>query len=139
MSRYSKIMVPVDLKHPETLEKAVAVAADLSRTFEAPMTLVGVTAPQPGEAARTVDEYKRALADFAARHADALDVKIASQAIVKSDPLRDLDEALEEAVEADGFDLIVMASHTPTFADHLLSSNAGYLASHTPASVFIVR
>jgi len=139
MARYSKIMVPVDLKHADTLEKAIATAADLAKTYDAGLSLVGVTAPQPGETSRTVDQYKQALQDFAATHAEKTGVEIATKAVVKSDPLRDLDEALEETVEEDGFDLIVMASHTPTFADHLLSSNAGYLASHTAASVFIVR
>jgi nucleotide-binding universal stress UspA family protein len=32
-----------------------------------------------------------------------------------------------------------MGSHVPGFAEHLFSSNAGYLASHTDISVFIVR
>jgi nucleotide-binding universal stress UspA family protein len=38
-----------------------------------------------------------------------------------------------------GADLVVMASHVPTFTDHLLASNAGALLSHTDASLFIVR
>ena len=43
---------------------------------------------------------------------------------------------LADRVDAD---LIVMASHIPGLADYVFSSNAGYLASHSKLSVFVVR
>ena len=55
------------------------------------------------------------------------------------DPTIDLDDVLEKASEKLGADLIVMASHVPGFAERIFASNAGYLASHSHASVFVVR
>jgi len=43
------------------------------------------------------------------------------------------------AAKEAGCDLVVMASHVPGFREHILSSNAGYVASHAPISVFVVR
>ena len=46
---------------------------------------------------------------------------------------------LEREVEAQGADLVVMASHVPGLLDHIFTSNAGHVATHSAASVFIVR
>jgi nucleotide-binding universal stress UspA family protein len=59
--------------------------------------------------------------------------------MVSPDPLRGLADALDDAIKEQAADLVVMASHVPTFWDRILSSNAGYLASHANTSVFVVR
>ena len=41
---YSKIMVPVDLAHESTVEKAIKVAADIGKLYEANVCIVGVSA-----------------------------------------------------------------------------------------------
>jgi nucleotide-binding universal stress UspA family protein len=58
---------------------------------------------------------------------------------ISHDPTADVDDALEQAAEEIGADLIVMASHVPNFADFIFASRAGYLASHSHLSVFVVR
>jgi len=54
---YDKIMVPVDLRHTETLGKAIRTAADIARANDASVTFVGVTPPQPSSVAHTPEEY----------------------------------------------------------------------------------
>jgi hypothetical protein len=42
-------------------------------------------------------------------------------------------------VHETGSNLVVMATHIPNVADHVWPSNGGRLATHTDASVFLVR
>lgn len=136
---YNKIMVPVDLAHADKLEKALATAADLSKHYKASVCYVGVTAAAPSEVAHTPEEFAEKLKSFAAEQAEKRGIEIETTTITSHDPARDLDDALGDAIRAHGADLVVMASHVPTFADHIFASNAGYLASHVNTSVFIVR
>ena len=59
--------------------------------------------------------------------------------MVSHDPAVDLDDALVKAVHETKSDLVVMATHIPNVADHVWPSNGGRLATHTDASVFLVR
>ncbi len=136
---FHKIMVPVDLAHAESLGKAMAVAAGLARTHGASLTIVGVTTAQPSGVAHTPQEFERKLAAFAAEQAGALGVEIGHIVRLSHDPAIDKDDLLEEVVEGEGFDLVVMASHVPGIAEHVFASNAGSLAAHSRASVFVVR
>ena len=136
---YEKIMVPVDLAHVDKLEKALETAADLSKHYKAAISYVGVTAAAPSEVAHNPKEFSEKLERFAAEQGKKRGVKIEAKTMTSHDPARDLDDALGEAIKELGADLVVMASHVPTFADHVFSSNAGYLASHANTSVFIVR
>ena len=136
---YKKIMIPVDLGHTEKLEKAIATAADLSKHYKAEAQLVGVTATAPGSVAQNPEEYTKKLEEFAAAEGKKLGVEFGAHAITSPDPTRDLDDTLGREAHDIGADLIVMSSHVPGFAEHLFSSNAGYLASHTDISVFVVR
>lgn len=136
---YNKIMVPVDLRHAETLGKAIKTAADIARANDASVTFVGVTTLQPSSAAHTPEEYEQKLAAFAAEKGKAAGIAIGHLAKVSHDPAIDKDDLLEEIVEENGFDLVVMASHVPGFAERIFASNAGYLASHSKVSVFVVR
>lgn len=136
---YKNIMVPVDLAHADKLEKALAAAADLSKHYKAAICYVGVTAAAPGEVAHNPTEYAETLERFAAEDGKKRGVEVKAKTVTSHDPVRDLDDALGEAIKELGADLVVMASHVPSFADHLFSSNAGYLASHAETSVFIVR
>lgn len=136
---FRKIMVPVDLAHAESLGKAMAVAAGLARTHGASLTVVGVTTAHPSGVAHTPQEYERKPAAFAAEQGQALGVEIGHMAKLSHDPAIDKDDLLEEVVEGEGFDLVVMASHVPGLAERVFASNAGYLASHSRVSVFVVR
>ena len=136
---FKRIMIPVDLGHIDRMDKALAVAADLAKQYGADAHIVGVTQSAPTEVARNPEAFAEKLSDFAAKRSEALGVTFASRSEVSHDIAVDLDDVLSRAAEAIDADLIVMASHVPGFAEHILASNAGYLASHSSVSVFVVR
>ncbi len=136
---FSKIMIPVDLKHTEQVDKAFAVAAELAKQYKAEAHVVGVTLSSPTEIARTPEAYAKKLAEFAAERSKALGVTFVPHTEISHDITIDLDDVLERAAETINADLIVMASHVPGFAEHFFASNAGYLASHASMSVLVVR
>ncbi|WP_299870577.1 universal stress protein [uncultured Hoeflea sp.] len=136
---YKTIMVPVDLSHADRLEKALATAADLTRLYSAKLHAVGVVSTAPGPVAHDPAEYTRKLEAFCTEQSDRHGVAFEAVSVTSHDPAVDLDDRLKSAAEELGADLVVMASHVPTFRDHFFSSNAGYLATHVNISVFIVR
>ena len=136
---YKNIMVPVDLEHVETLEKALTIAADLAKHYGAAATAVSVTSAAPGSVAHNPTEFAEKLAKFAENQSTARGVSFASKAVVSNDPTIDLDDALEKAAGELNADLIVMASHVPGFWEHIFASRGGYLASHSHISVLVVR
>ena len=136
---YRKIVVPVDLAHAETLEKALSVSADLARHYHAELHYVGVTASTPGAIAHNPEEFAAKLQAFAAEQGAARGVDIIADAVTSPDPVRDLDDTLRRTVDELGADLVVMGSHVPGFAEHIFASNAGYLANHASVSVLVVR
>lgn len=136
---YKKIMVPVDLAHAEKLSHALDTAASLSKLYQAPVTYVGVTASTPGPLGHNPGEYDQKLATFAAGQADAHGIETGNVTVVSHDPATDLDDALIRTVKETGSDLVVMATHIPNVVDHVWPSNGGKLATHTDASVFLVR
>ncbi len=136
---YRKIMVPVDLHHTDKLNKALATAADLSKHYQAPVQLVAVTTSAPSSIAHNPEEFSAKLQAFAASEGAKYGVDFGAHAVTSPDPSIDLDDRLGREATDIGADLIVMASHVPGFAEHIFSSNAGYLAAHTSISVFVVR
>lgn len=136
---FTKIMVPVDLAHPDQMERALAVAADLATRHGADAVLVGVTQSAPTEIAPSPEAFAEKLSAYAAERSGAHGTTFGSQAEVSHDIRIDLDAALERAAEALGADLIVMASHKPGLAEHVFASNAGHMAAHSSRSVLVVR
>jgi len=136
---YKRIMLPIDLAHTDRLDKALATAVDLSRHYGAPIYCVGVTASAPSAVGHNPEEYARKLDEFVAARAAKEGVEMIAKSVISHDPVRDLDDVLQEQIGELEIDLVIMASHVPTFGEHLLASNAGYLAAHTDTSVFIVR
>jgi nucleotide-binding universal stress UspA family protein len=132
-------MVPVDLAHAATVEKAIQVAADLAKLHNAEIFLVGVTDTAPGSVAHDPNEYQQRLEQFAADHSSRHGCSMTAKVVICNDPAAELDEALEDYGKEINVDLVVMASHLPGFMDHLFHSRAGHLATHTDISVFIVR
>jgi nucleotide-binding universal stress UspA family protein len=141
MSRalYRHIGVPVDLEHLDRLDKALATAVDLARRHGARLTLVGVTGPAPSPVAHNPAEYRGKLDALAQRLAASHQVAVDARSAVVGDPAADLDRALDRELHELGVDLVVMASHLPGLRDYVFHSNAGFLASHTDLSVFVVR
>jgi len=136
---FTKIMVPVDLAHAATVEKAIQVAADLAKLHNAEIFLVGVTDTAPGSVAHDPNEYRQRLEQFAADHSSRHGCSMTAKVVICNDPAAELDKALEDYGKEIDVDLVVMASHLPGFMDHLFHSRAGHLATHTDISVFIVR
>lgn len=136
---FSKIMVPVDLNHVSRLTRALKVAADLSRHYEAEACYVAVTGSTPGPLAHNPQEFAAKLEEFAKGEAAAHGHKATSHSIVSHDPAVDLDRSLFKAREEIGADLVVMASHVPGIADYLFPSHGGSMARHAGVSVMIVR
>jgi nucleotide-binding universal stress UspA family protein len=132
-------MVPVDLSHKDHLGKALAAAGGLAKIFSAPVCYVGVTTNTPSEVAHTPAEFARKLEAFAAEQAAEHGITATSKAYTSHDPTIDLDDYLAKAVPETGADLVIMASHLPGMLEHVWSSHAGWLASHSKVSVFIVR
>jgi nucleotide-binding universal stress UspA family protein len=136
---YTKIMVPVDLAHSEKLKRALDTAASLSKLYTAPVVYVGVTAALPGPLGHNAAEYAERLEAFATDQGARHGISTESRPVVSHDPAVDLSDALIEAVKTTGSDLVVMATHIPNVGDHIWPSNGGRLATHTDASVFLVR
>jgi nucleotide-binding universal stress UspA family protein len=136
---FNKIMVPVDLAHLGALEKALTVAADLSRHYGAALCYVGVTTSQPSAVARTPKEYELKLRAFAHEHAPDSGHEPTARVYNSHDPAVDLDEILVKAIDDVGADLVVMATHLPTHLDAIMPSIGDKIAKHTEASVFLVR
>lgn len=136
---YKTIFVPVDLFHVGTLDKALATAADLAKQYGATAVYVGVTSTAPSEVAHNPEEFQTKLDALAAEQSAKHGIDTKGKAVISHDPTIDLDRTLVKAVNDVGADLVVMASHVPGLTEHLVSSNAGWLAAHLPISVFVVR
>lgn len=136
---YTKILVPIDLAHLDSLEKALKTAADLSKLYSAAICYASVSTAAPSAVAHNPDEFKARLDGFAAEQAKAHGVSTTSAALLSHDPTIDLDATLVKAVGDLGCDLVIMGSHKPGFVEHFVSSNAGYVANHARVSVLVVR
>lgn len=135
---FKHIMVPVDLAHVGALEPALKVAAGLAGLYDAKVSYVGVTGTQPSPVAHNPEEFGQKLAAFAADQKTAHGIsETGAHAVTSHDPAVDLDRALEKAVSDLGADLVIMASHIPRHFD--LGSHGGRVATHTDASVMLVR
>ncbi|WP_425091671.1 universal stress protein [Tropicimonas sp. S265A] len=137
---YSRILVPIDLANTPKLTRALEAAARLARDHDAKVIYLNVvdTAPSmPGESEgqRTRD----AMDVFAAEQANLHGIETADHVALRGDLHLHVGKEIIAAATQSKCDLIVMASHMPGLMDHVFSSNAGYVATHAPVSVFVVR
>ncbi|MGQ4878848.1 universal stress protein [Billgrantia sp. LNSP4103-1] len=136
---FSKIMVPIDLAHLELHEPSLQAVADLARHYDAEVCYVGVTSTAPSSIARTPEEYQEKLADFGRQRASAHGQPVTTHTISSPDPIADLDDLLVNAIKEVGADLVIVPTHPPTHLDVIMPSHGGKIATHTDASVFLVR
>lgn len=136
---FSKIMVPVDLSHADKLDKALAAAAHIAGDEHAELVYVAATSHNPSSVAHSPEGYQQKLEAFAAEQSERRGVKADAKTIVSHDPSIDLGDRLIATAKEIGADAIVMASHVPGVAEHVFASKAGYVASHAPVSVFVIR
>lgn len=137
---YSRILVPVDLENADKLGKALDFAASLAKQSNATVVYAGVVDAAPSSGKTTDSDRMAAKLDaFAAEQATSQGIKTDDMVTLRHDLHLNVGSEIIESAVAKSCDLIVMASHVPGFKDHILSSNAGYVASHAPMSVFVIR
>ncbi len=136
---FNRIMVPVDLRYVSKQEKALDAAAALARNYDCPIHLVSIADPLEPDDGVPANTFGETLSALAAQLSESANVKVMAHPVRTSLKSADLDVALRRVAEDLDIDLIVMTSHVPGLREYLISSNAGYLASHTDISVFVVR
>ncbi len=136
---YERILAPVDLAHPDRIEKALKSAADLASHYGAELVLVGITGTEPSSVAHNPEEFASKLAAFADAASARLGHAMRSETVRVHDLTANLDGAISRKAAEIGADLIVMASHKPGVSEYIFGSNAGHVAQHAPISVFVVR
>lgn len=136
---YTKIMIPIDLRHVDQMGKALQVTADVGKLYGAEAHILGVGQTAPSQVARTPESFTDKLTAFASKSSEIYGIAFEAHSEISHDPSVDLNNVLTRAAKSIGADLVVMASHTPGFAEHIFSSNAGYFASHADISVLVVR
>lgn len=136
----SRILVPVDLSNVDKLTKALDLAASIAKENDATVVYVSVVDSMPTMSTRTEAERAKPLLDsFADDQAKAHGILTADQITLRGDLHLNVGSEIINSAKEAGCDLIVMASHVPGIKDHIFSSNAGYVASHAPISVYVVR
>ena len=137
---YSRILVPVDLDNSNKLTKALDLAGRTAKENNATVVYVGVVDAVPTTSTRTEgDRLAERLEDFASNQSKVHGVKTTDHVALRSDLHLNVGTDIIKVAKESECDLIVMASHVPGLKDHILSSNAGYVASHAPMSVYVVR
>jgi len=140
---YKDILLPVDLGHPSSWEKALPVAVDMCKANGANlhvltvvpdfgMSVVGQFFPEGYEkdvAVKVMDALKtfvseRVPSDVNVRH-------IVGEGVVY--------EVIIRMAREVGADLIITAAGRPDLKEYLLGPNAARVARHAPVSVLIVR
>jgi nucleotide-binding universal stress UspA family protein len=140
---FKDILLPVDREHEASWRTALPVAIDYCKASGAILHVLTVV---PGLGVGNVSsflpmDFEQKILDQAGQwmHAFARDhvpSGIPVQHIVGHGKVHR--EILRVAAEI-GADLIVMASHRPELADHLLGSNAAHVVQHAKCSVLVVR
>ncbi|MPV86280.1 universal stress protein [Ostreibacterium oceani] len=136
---FSKIMVPVDLVHRDTIAKAVDVACNMAHEYNAEIYFVSVSGELPSEIASSAGEYGQILEEFTAHKAKQYSITAHAVNLKSPDPSAEVNSRLLKATEEIGADLVIMASHEPGIMDHIFSSHGGHMASYAKVSVFVVR
>jgi nucleotide-binding universal stress UspA family protein len=135
-----RILVPVDLAHVDKLTTALGIAAGLARQSGASVVFLGVVEAVPTTSSKTEGDKQAALLqDFARAQSKAHGIDATAHTTLRGDFHLTVGRDIIAAAEQTGCDLIVMASHVPGLKEHVLSSNAGYVASHAPMSVYVIR
>ena len=136
---YRKILVPVDLAHPDSLKRSLKVASDLGQHYETEICYLSVTESAPSSVARSPEEYEQKLEAFANEQARTHGRPVSAKVLVSSDPAVELDDKIVHAVDELNVDLVVMGTHHHGEHDLIISSNGSHVAKETNASVFLVR
>lgn len=140
---YKDILLPIDLGHDSSWEKALPVALGLCQAFGARlhimtvipdfgMSIVGSFFPKDFEK----DTLKGAETQLHEFVREQVPEGIEVQHIVAHGTVYEEVLATQKKI---GADLIVMGSHRPELADYLLGPNAARVVRHADCSVLVVR
>ena len=140
---YKDILLPIDLNHECSWQKALPVALEYCKVFGSQlhvmtvmpdygMALVGSYFPEGFETKRREELTKQLHALVAANVPADMQVQ---HIITEGSPYKEI-LATADKIDAD---LIVMASHRPEFKDHLLGPNAERVVRNSKRSVLVVR
>ncbi|MBO6782584.1 MAG: universal stress protein [Alphaproteobacteria bacterium] len=140
---YKQILLPVDLEDDDSWRRALPVAAEYAKAFDATLHVMTVV---PDFGMSVVGSFfpkgfaEKAIAETGTRLHAFVDANIpdgiAVQHVVKHG--RVYEEIIHSANELD-VDLIVISAHHPDASDFLLGPNAARVARHAEQSVLIVR
>jgi nucleotide-binding universal stress UspA family protein len=137
---FTKILVPVDLDNADKLAKALDLAGQTARASGAEVVYVDVVDAVPTTSTRTEGQkVGAALAQFAADQGNAHGIKTRGHVTLRGDLHLNVGADIVKTASDTGCDLIVMGTHMPGLKDYFLSSNAGYVATHAPITVTVVR
>lgn len=136
---FKTIVVPIDLRHLDQMQRTLTVAADLASHHGASVTFVSATPSAPSSVAHNPEEFAAKLDHFASEQAKTHGITAEGHAFIVNDITGDLDHHLLREIKSIDPDLVVMASHRPGAGDYFWSSHGGSIASHAPASVMLVR
>ncbi len=140
---YKDILLPIDLNHSSSWEKALPTALSLCRGWGAKlhvltvmpdfgMSIVGQYFPE-GYEKDVAQKVLERLHGFVKEHIrDDIDV----QHIVGEGNAYEVILEMGKKIDAD---LIVMGSHRPELKDYLLGPNAARVVRHADRSVMVVR
>lgn len=138
---FRRILVAVDITHPDVSEKTLMAAAELARLTDAELRLVYVRYMieramdyVPAEVFRTEEESARASLMEMARKTG-----LAEDRISVVTPIGSAHHQVLAASEAFKADLIVTGPHSPSMAKYLLGMDAARIVQHAPISVLVVR
>jgi len=139
---FRRILIPIDLAHPELGTPSVETAVTLARASGGSVRLLNVLPDTPEDLATYVpadfDEQQRRTAqealEIVARESGLVALHVS--VVVRQGGVHH--EILDEAT-AIGTDLIVMSSHRPGKRTYFLGSNAAHVVRHATCSVLVVR
>jgi hypothetical protein len=101
---------------------------------------IALAGARPGEGVRSRAQRKVQTSGYStAGQAEAYGIRTHDHVALRGDLLVNVGSDIIKAAKESDCDLIVMATHLPGFKDHIFSSNGGYVASHAPMTVYVVR
>ena len=140
---YKSILLPIDLGHESSWNKALPSAVDLARSYSAELHVLTVF-PDFGLSMVSVNFPANFEQDNLARVSEDLQAFVKQhvpEGITVSSHVAHGTIYSEIIAAADKLDcdLIVVSSHRPEMRDYLIGPNAARVVRHAKQSVFVVR
>jgi len=129
------ILVPVDMRHKNATERAIAAAVWISSQTEAPISVLTVAKPLGITFSDMPEDHKPEFDAFVAEMAKRHDHEIT--AVFRSH--ESIRHVIHQVIKDNAMDFVVMATHHPRLVDHLFGSDASQTVLHEDCSVLILR